>query len=557
MTSSFAELEPAKPITKRRSRRMRYVAVIGLCLVLVSITMFVLNNRTLAQAQRRALAYANQGGAQRYVVQAGPALTYAQNSYPQNTYPQNTYPQNAYSQALPSQNAYPQNTYSQALPSQNATTGWMNSGTGVLSPQSQPLDPAEATMTAEITRLRDQIRSWSGDQKESLQTPLKKAALSETVSKLFDLRHAAQAKQVEKLEAELASAKELHRKRGERKNEIVERRIAELLEAADDLAWNRDLRSGAPISSAPAQSFQLNSVPSNYVPNLNGPLSTHSSSLPSQPVAPGQSPSFTPPSYDSTAFPGQNAQLSPIPLRKNNSSAVAQAGDPILATATNSLDGNQAQPSLPSLATTPTNKLGGDVSSVADKPSIAEVVFGGARSVIEAGYELEAALERAIRTDTLTRRGIIGSDQAFEADRAAAKGQAIWTNLKSQLQSAEQLAQKQLVLLNQTLGAVNVSDQVRKETLMQISRLESEVESLRNSSTWAENFESESLAPLQAEFSKLKQKDGQPAKNANEMNKDAKTDEAADAKETAEAEAVLQDNAAEAKPTAEVDEVKY
>ncbi len=518
MTTSFTNLEPTKPKIKKRSRRMRYIVLVGSSLILVAGAVAI-NNRTQAQAQRKAaLASANHAVAQRYVP-AGPAITYAQNSYVQNALPQNTFPQNTFPQS-------PQSL----LSLQNAPTGWMTSGTPALPPPSQPTDPAEATMTAEINRLKSQIRSASGEQKQSLQ-----AALNETVSKLFDVRHATQAKQVEKLEAELAEAKELHKKRGERKSEIVERRIAELLEAADDLAWNRDLRSGAPISSAPAQSFQLNSGSYSSVPNAN------SNTYYGSPVAPLSAYSNRLPPYDQ--------------LSTSDPAAVRQPAASRPTTATNSLAENP-QPSFPGLPRSPTNKLG-DVSSVADKPSIAEVVFGGARSVIEAGYELEAALERAIRTDTLTRRGIIGSDQAFEADRAAAKGQAIWTNLKLQLQSAEQLAQKQLVLLNQTVGGVNVSDQVRKETLMQISRLESEVESLRNSNTWAVKFESESLAPLQAEFRKLKQKDGQAAKNASEMNKDAKTDEAADAKETAEVEAFDQDKAAEAKPTAEVDEVRY
>ncbi len=102
----------------------------------------------------------------------------------------------------------------------------------LLSSNSQ--DPIEVNLTAQINQLRKQYLAATADQeKEGLRKSLKAA-----VDKLFDLRHAAHAKQVDKLDSELKQAKELLKKRSDRKDEIVERRMAELLETPDDLAWN-------------------------------------------------------------------------------------------------------------------------------------------------------------------------------------------------------------------------------------------------------------------------------------------------------------------------------
>ncbi len=150
-------------------------------------------------------------------------------------------------------------------------------------------DPAEQSVTSQINQIRNQLRSATGDQKKELRT-----ALTTAVGKLFDLRHAAQAKQVEKLEEELAEAKELHKKRGERKGEIVDRRIAELLQAPDDLAWNRNivgqLNGAQNIASAPAGSTQPYNIASPLLQGDQNPISTvplfesHSTYAPGQPA---------------------------------------------------------------------------------------------------------------------------------------------------------------------------------------------------------------------------------------------------------------------------------
>lgn len=556
MATSFAELETAKPVVKRRSRRMAYIAVVGLCLICGAITVAVLNKRAVVQAERQAVLFSgNQVASQRYADRPGPQITYAQSPYTPNTYTPNTYTPGTYTPYTSTPNAIAPGTYQTAPNSYTQNSALQSGPTGLTYGYSsnplgvnQPMDPAELTITAEINRLRVQMRSASGEQKQKF-----RAELDESVSKLFDLRHAAQAKQVEKLEAELAEAKELHKKRGDRKKEIVERRIAELLEAADDLAWNRDLTNGAMTPSAPPL-YQPN-----YNSYANPPISNGSNSyvaptgsLPSTSPLPGlpspstnQIPSSMPPQLlpMNSQEPGRNEWLSESSVSNGDLGRPLSTADSMPASAKSSVSPilNSDQPAQPSLPALPTNKLS-DPNLSLGRANAAAFDAGASRSLIKAGYELETALSRVIRTRDLFQQGLATGEVLFDADRAAALAQAIWTNLKSQLRRAEELALKQLVLQQQTLGGVNVSDQVRKESEMEFTRLESEIADLNESSAWAEKFESESLAPLQEEFAKLKQKYApKPKKESN----------GADEWAPAEADAV------EAKPTAEVDEVKY
>lgn len=194
----------------------------------------------------------------------------------------------------------------------------------------QPPDPAESAAANEITQLRNQLRTATGDQKKELSK-----SLNEAVGKLFDLRHAAQAKQVEKLETELAEAKELLKKRGDRKEEIVQRRIAELLQAADDLAWNREIggqpsatrgypgnQTFPPASMQPAQPSYQGNYPGNYsgsyqvVPYTNPlvpPQTQYQNSFPA---------SSTPPQFIplNTQGPGRTSLLQSTPSLSNTNS---------------------------------------------------------------------------------------------------------------------------------------------------------------------------------------------------------------------------------------------
>ena len=206
-----------------------------------------------------------------------------------------------------------------------------------------PVNKAEAAATQEISELSKQLRTATGDQKKAL-----RKSLTDAVGKLFDLRHAAQAKQVEKLESELAEAKELLKKRSERKDEIVDRRIAELLQSADDLAWNREIANPATNYALPNAST-LNGTNSIYTVPPSG-------SYPGYQVAP-PSPYGTAPNYSPT--PGA-LYSNPVPLSSTRPQLLPMvtpgSGQPsLLQTAPSSIDPNSiySAPSAPA-ASSPT-----------------------------------------------------------------------------------------------------------------------------------------------------------------------------------------------------------
>lgn len=112
--------------------------------------------------------------------------------------------------------------------------------------------PEELKASESARNLLNQMRQ-SPQQRTELMPELKSA-----IGKLFDLRHQEQAQQIEKLEEQLKKAKDLHAKRAENRDEVIDRRIASLLGDRDDLDWNRGVvespsGSSGPYSTAPGQ----------------------------------------------------------------------------------------------------------------------------------------------------------------------------------------------------------------------------------------------------------------------------------------------------------------
>ena len=527
MATSFAELETVKPVVKRRSRRMAYIAVVGLCLICGAITVAVLNKRAVVQAERQAVLFSgNQAASQRYADRPGPQITYAQSPYTPNTYTPNTYTPGTYTPYTSTPNAIAPGTYQTAPNSYTQNSALQSGPTGLTYGYSsntpgvnQPMDPAELTITAEINRLRVQMRSASGEQKQKF-----RAELDESVSKLFDLRHAAQAKQVEKLEAELAEAKELHKKRGDRKKEIVERRIAELLEAADDLAWNRELSSGT--NTAPSlQPSYLPSTTYNANSNLNYPYPYYAppSSVPSYSIEnPNPGPKPNPNSQPLSSTPPQLIPMNGNGLGANTLLPSSQSAAPFNAPPTNVPKVTKVEVDNEFIADVPKQEPTLKSSEVSGQSnelgSSALATDNFAQAIIYAGYELETAQQRALHVREQFSAGLASSDQLLEAKNNAAKTLAIWNRLKSRLKQIRQVALEEIGIRKDEIdvyekllsGGDNAIEPKLLESTRELARVNSGLRSLEESMTWAEEFESESLAPLKVQLDKLNSKPADP-----------------------------------------------
>ena len=527
-TTPVSDFEPQMPKTKRSRRRMGLIVSAGGILILIAIAMVTINSRTVALArQQNAMRYADGVAAANYPVPAIPVTMAAQSplenaiasrpgtpnrvaTFPaQNTFEPSpntpkpggpyTYVPNAYGQNSYSQNAYPQTVQS----TQNFY---------------QPQSPAEVTAIAEINQLRMQLRSASGEQKQAL-----RASLNEAVGKQFDVRHAAQGKQVEKLEAELAEAKELHKKRGERKAEIVERRIAELLESADDLAWNREL-SNRPTNATSVPPY-LPNPPYNANNNLLYPTPYYAppSSVPSYSIEnPNPGPKPGPNSQPLSSTPPQFIPMNGNGLSANTLLPNSQGSAPFDAPPKNvpkvakvEVD-NEFIPDVPKQEPTlksfevsgQSNKLG---SSALATDSFSE-------AIIYAGYELETAQQRALSVREQFSAGLASSDQLLEAKNNAAKTLAIWNRLKSRLKQIRQVALEEIGIRKDEIdvyekllsGGDNAIEPKLLESTRELARVNSGLRSLEESMTWAEEFESESIAPLKVQLDKLNSKPADP-----------------------------------------------
>ncbi len=118
--------------------------------------------------------------------------------------------------------------------------------------------PEEAVANQRVLELVNKVQQSAESEREELVKQLRGL-----VEEQFATRHQEQAKQIKELELQLQKAKDIHKKRSDKKDEIVDRRMAELLQSPDDLEWNRGiLNSGNRPPQAPRNIF----VPQAYSP---------------------------------------------------------------------------------------------------------------------------------------------------------------------------------------------------------------------------------------------------------------------------------------------------
>ncbi len=124
--------------------------------------------------------------------------------------------------------------------------------------QAHVTTPEEAAANQRVMELVNKIQQSAESDREELTKQLRGF-----VEEQFAIRHQEQAKQIKELEAQLQKAKDIHKKRSDKKDEIVDRRMAELLQSPDDLEWNRGiLNSGNRPPQTPRNVF----VPNAYSP---------------------------------------------------------------------------------------------------------------------------------------------------------------------------------------------------------------------------------------------------------------------------------------------------
>ena len=113
----------------------------------------------------------------------------------------------------------------------------------------------EQSANNELGKLIQQFRSSSESERGPLQGKIKNK-----VEELFDMRHKLQADLLDRLTAELQAAREIHAKRQDRKAEIIDRKVSELLRLPDPLAWE------APPFNEHVPYLPNNLSPSPYMP---------------------------------------------------------------------------------------------------------------------------------------------------------------------------------------------------------------------------------------------------------------------------------------------------
>ena len=505
--SPFSNVETPVIVPPRRSRRIWLFAIVGLAVISIGWISFVVLDWQVRSVQ--VAQYADGMGLAS--MEDGFGQTFA------NT-PRMASNLN-YTQATQSQSA----PVSQYLLPNGQPTSTSYASTYYANPI-QPQDPAEISSTNEINQLRNQLRSASGDQKKEL-----RRSLSEAVGKLFDLRHAAQAKQVTKLETELAEAKELLKKRGERKDEIVERRISDLLQSTDDLAWNREI-IGNP-NAAPNYA-----APNRYPPQPNQPYNTYLFPLGSDPD--GSAPNFAPqPNY----YPVPQSSLPPqfIPMNSSNS---GQTGLLESASSANTFS-NQSLPSVKSNddAEMSTNLAATDKLSLENYPqsasataevassdsllgiaannvSLAERIASnplsdsaiGSKAVIEAAYAYEEALDVAIEAKGRAKMGAVSTREHSNAKRNAAKSKAIWAGICRDIAKQQGNLEREIISKMEIYkGGIQ-----ERRAVLEIGTAQAELQSFNELKDWSDVFQKQSIDPLEKLLEQSEEKTVEEKKSA-------------------------------------------
>ncbi len=384
---------------------------------------------------------------------------------------------------------YLNQNYAQA-PSGYARVGVPNGTSPITYASPSDLSPAAYAVAEDIHQLVIKLRQASGEKKSEL-----RKSLNEAVSKQFELRHAFQGRQVEKLEAELAAAKELHKKRGERKDEIIERRIAELLESADDLAWNRELVAQPRAAS-------------NYsLPNGNAQLYFHESvpsSGPNQPYPYGPPARFYPNSTPPNPPPQSSTPPQFIPLN------APDAGQPSLLKATP----ESVKPPVGARSPLPTPF--GEAASNSDLTTTSKSMSTptlNSKAVIESAYTYDEALDAVIETQKLAAKGVLSLHELSSAKRKAAKAKAIWNGVGREIAMWQQILESELIGKKDLIKGDSTQEK-RAELALELAKLEFERQSLAETQAWIEGFIKESIDPLEKQLEQgAEQKSEQPSES--------------------------------------------
>ncbi len=118
-----------------------------------------------------------------------------------------------------------------------ASPSWRSNASSFFS---SPQSRESAEIDAKIRELINSIRRNPDNQADLGQE------LEKLLAKQFDMRHAAQTQQVDKMKASLAEAEETLAKRKENRDQIIERRAQQLLGQSDPLGWEYRLQTGTP-----------------------------------------------------------------------------------------------------------------------------------------------------------------------------------------------------------------------------------------------------------------------------------------------------------------------
>jgi hypothetical protein len=223
--------------------------------------------------------------------------------------------------AIPQDRDAPQSTAAvpsaaAAPPSQNVRAGGVVYG---FASPSKPLSTRQGEVLAEqlVAQLVQQLRQ----KPEGEADPETLGRLRELVEKQFDLRHEAQMARLEKVLADAKQAQTILDQRAERKEEIVERRIAELLGQSDPLNWDYPAASPSaayvspypynyqiPVYSSPVSPYAAQPTAQvNRFPSLANPAAPLPATAPVQ-VPSTQKLEFTPPGVAARAAQ-QNAAV--------------------------------------------------------------------------------------------------------------------------------------------------------------------------------------------------------------------------------------------------------
>jgi hypothetical protein len=374
---------------------------------------------------------------------------------------------------------------------------------------------AEDAATNEINKLLNQLRTAAGDQKKEL-----RKSLTEAVGKLFDLRHATQAKQVEKLEAELAEAKELLQKRGDRKDEIVDRRIAELLQSADDLAWNREVANQPrPATNYPVvpKTYAPSSLPSGYYPvppaasypsnsygtQLNFPPTPYYSNPPPLSSTPTQ---LIPMSTQSSLSTGS---IEPAPSARGAYSAQAPSSAPLNSSSVSGWQSSNT-PAVRSTTTAGSQKNWStfenqpDAESTTTQPSaksndLTIGTYANSKVVIEAAYAYEEALDLAIETKQLSTSGAVSAREQSTCKRNAAKAKAIWEATLQDLEHRRKALEQEGRGLEARIEASSAQEQ-RAAMQAELEKAKLELVSAVEAQAMAEHFRLSLLERLEKQL---------------------------------------------------------